>query len=159
MQTFYLADFLEKGIESAFRACFSAARKNNGPVKIVIAPGEYPMSPMEPIELFSDLSIEAEGAKFIWPLHWTGPVHRDMFKGVDICNFSWNGGCFEGHVFDVPPAIPTWEPECCARCIVIETTADGRTENLHFQNIDMLLFNFSIKNFLSRYKIYFSKTY
>lgn len=136
MQTFYLADYLEKGIESAFRACFSAARKNNGPVKIVIAPGEYPMSPMEPIELFSDLSIEAEGAKFIWPLHWTGPVHRDMFKGVDICNFSWNGGRFEGHVFDVPPAIPTWVPECCARCIVIETTADGRTENLHFQNIE-----------------------
>ena len=99
-------------------------------------PGEYTLCPDEPIELFSDLTVEAAGAQFVWPLHWQGAVHRDMFKGVDICNFSWNGGCFKGYVFDVPPAVPTWAPECCARGIVIETSADGRTENLSFQNIE-----------------------
>ena len=135
-RTFFLADFLENDIESAFRACFAAARKADAPVKIVIAPGEYTLCPDEPIELFSDLTVEAEGAKFVWPLHWQGAVHRDMFKGVDVCNFSWNGGYFKGYVFDVPPAVPTWAPECCARGIVIETSADGRTENLSFQNIE-----------------------
>ena len=136
VSTFYLTDFLKSDVESAFRACFAAAKQANAPTKIVIAPGEYTFAPLEPIELFSDLTVEAAGAKFIWPLHWTGPVHRDMFKGVNVCNFSWNGGCFEGHVFDVPPAVPTWAPECCARCIVIETSADGKTENLHFENIE-----------------------
>jgi len=133
---FYLTDFLKGDVEAAFRACFAAARKVDAPVKIVIAPGEYPLAPSEPIELFSDLTVEAEGAKFIWPLRWQGPVHRDMFKGVDVCNFSWTGGCFLGHVFDVPPAVPVWRPECCARGIVIETSADGRTENLRFRNIE-----------------------
>ena len=135
MRVFHLADFLENSAEDALRACFATARKVNAPVKIVIAPGEYTLAPFEPIELFSDLTVEAEGAKFLWPQQWTGAVHRDMFKGVDICNFSWKGGFFAGHVFDVPPAVPTWAPECCARCIVIETSADGRTENLHFENI------------------------
>ncbi len=136
MVVFYLKDFLENDAEAAFRNCFAAAGKVNGPVKIVIAPGEYALAPLEPIELFSDLTIEAKGAKFLWGRQWTGAVHRDMFKGVDICNFSWTGGFFEGHVFDVPPAVPTWAPECCARCIVIETTENGKTENLHFENIE-----------------------
>ena len=135
-RTFFLTDFLENDVEGAFRSCFAAARKAEAPVKIVIAPGEYTLCPDEPIELFTDLTVEATGAQFVWPLHWLGAVHRDMFKGVDICNFSWNGGCFKGYVFDVPPAVPTWAPECCARGIVIETSADGRTENLSFQNIE-----------------------
>ncbi|MBQ6599515.1 MAG: right-handed parallel beta-helix repeat-containing protein [Lentisphaeria bacterium] len=136
MHTFHLADFPANDVEGAFRTCFAAARKVNAPVKIVIAPGEYPLAPLEPIELFSGLTVEAEGAKFIWPRRWQGLVHRDMFKGADICDFSWNGGCFEGHVFDVPPAVPVWKPECCARGIVIETSAGGRTEHLHFRNIE-----------------------
>ena len=135
-RVFHLRDFLEDDVEAAFRACFSAARKVNAPVRIVISPGTYPLAPLEPIELFSGLAVEAEGAKFVWPRHWQGPVHRDMFKGVDVCDLSWRGGRFEGHVFDVPPAVPVWAPECCARCIVVETSADGRTENLRFRDIE-----------------------
>ena len=136
MRVFYLTDFLKDDIESAFRECFAAAQKAGTPVKIVIAPGEYTFAPQTPIGLFSGLTVEAEGARFIWQQHWTGPVHRIMFYGENICNFTWDGGRFEGYVYDVPPAVSTWAPECCARCIVIETTPGGKTENLCFRNIE-----------------------
>lgn len=136
MRVFYLTDFLKDDIESAFRECFAAAQEAGTPVKIVIAPGEYTFAPQTPIGLFSGLTVEAEGARFIWQQHWTGPVHRIMFYGENICNFTWDGGRFEGYVYDVPPAVSTWAPECCARCIVIETTPGGKTENLCFRNIE-----------------------
>lgn len=136
MSIFHLTDFLKNDVEAAFRECFAAAKNANAPVTIMIAPGEYALSPLEPIELFSNLTVEAEGARFVWQKHWSGPVHRVMFRGVDVSNFTWNGGCFEGYVFDVPPAVSTWAPECCARCIVIDTTPGGKTEKLRFQNIE-----------------------
>ena len=135
MQTYYLSDYKRENAEESIRACFTAAQKEHSQVKIIIEPGRYTLSPTVPIPLFSELTVEAAGAEFYWPEKLEEPVHREMFKGIDVCDFSWIGGHFHGHVFDVPPVISRWVPECCARCIVLETSPGGKTRNLSFRDI------------------------
>ncbi|MBQ7652736.1 MAG: hypothetical protein IJS15_17395, partial [Victivallales bacterium] len=136
MDTINLNDYLDgKNAEEAFAACFAAAEALHRPVKILIPPGEYHLSALEPIRLFSGLHVIADGAEFLFPESMDEPVHRTMFAGTDVCDFSWQGGRFLGHVYDVPPAKPTWRPEACGRCIAIETSEHGRTSGLRFDRI------------------------
>ena len=137
METINLNDYLDgKTCEEAFTACFAAAERLRLPVKLIIPPSEYHLSALEPIRLFSGLHIVAEGAEFFFPESMEEPVHRDMFSGTDVCDFSWQGGRFHGHVYDVPPAIPKWRPDACSRGIAINTSANGRTSGLRFDGID-----------------------
>ena len=135
MRTYCLSDFRRDDVEEMFRACFAAAQQDHAPVKVVIPPGAYHLAPTVPIPLFSGLTVEAFGAEFRWPEKLADPVHREMFKGVDVCDLRWTGGKFVGHVFDVPPAVPAWAPGSCTRCIVIETTSGGKTRDLSFREI------------------------
>ncbi len=136
MDILYITDYLEgRTTEEAFAACFAAAEGLHHHVKIVIAPGEYHLSALEPVRLFSGLSVLADGAEFFFPETMDDPVHRTMFMGTDICDLSWKGGRFHGHVYYVPPAISKWRPDACSRCIAIETSTHGRTSSLRFDCI------------------------
>ena len=136
MKTYNLNDYLDgRTTEEAFAACFAAAEELHRPVKIVIAPGEYRLSALEPVRLFSGLNVVADGAEFFFPESMDNPKHRTMFAGTDIRDFSWRGGRFHGHVYDVPPAIPKWRPDACGRGIAIDTSENGRTANLRFDGI------------------------
>ena len=136
METINLNDYLNgKTTEEAFAACFAAAESLHRSVRLIIPPGEYHLSAIEPIRLFSGLQVMADGAEFFFPESMEEPVHRDMFSGTDICDFSWRGGRFHGFVFDVPPAIPKWRPDACGRAIAINTSENGRTSGLRFDGI------------------------
>jgi hypothetical protein len=141
MKTYYLSDFSPKANKNAddteeFIACFSAAAKNSGPVRIIIEPGEYLLQAIKPVPLFSDLTVEADGAEFYWPENLNNPKHRDMFAGSNIQNLRWHGGHFHGYVYNVPPEVSKWPPESLGRCIVIETTSEGNSSNLRFFDIE-----------------------
>ena len=136
MDTINLNDYLDgMTAEAAFTACFSAAEALHRPVKVIIPPGEYHLSALTPVRLFSGLHVAADGAEFFFPESMEEPMHRTMFHGTDVCDFSWQGGRFHGHVYDVPPAIPKWRPDACSRCIAIETSEHGRTSGLRFDGI------------------------
>ena len=140
MKTFNLSDFIgnimpQADMTAAFVSCFETAKKCGENVQIIIPPGEYHLNATEPVELFSCLSVFAEGASFYFPENMDFPKHRTMFLGTDIQNFFWQGGAFYGFVYDVPPALSRWRPDACSRGIAVQTSEHGVTSNLCFRNI------------------------
>ena len=136
MKTINLADYLDgKSHDGAFAACFAAAEGMHSSVRIVIPPGEYKLSAINPIRLFSGLDVIADGAEFFFPEDMDNPKHRTMFAGTDVRDFSWRGGRFHGHVYDVPPAVSKWRPDACSRCIAIDTTEKGVNSGIRFDGI------------------------
>ncbi len=88
-----------------------------------------------PIELKSNLSVTAYGARFILPDTLGDQPHRVLFRGENIHNFRWQGGHFEGKVFDPDNQKNYWPPSANTRAILISTTADGETSDLTFRDI------------------------
>ena len=84
MKTFDVSEYIgntlpEVDVTKAFCSCFSAAEAAGGSVQIVIPPGKYHLSALEPVKLFSDLTVVAEGAEFYFPEKMDDPKHRTMF--------------------------------------------------------------------------------
>ncbi|MCC9605099.1 right-handed parallel beta-helix repeat-containing protein [Blastopirellula sp. JC732] len=101
---------------------------------VTIPPGVYRLDGASPIVLKSDLAVVARGAEFRFPESLPG--HRGvMFTGTDLRNFSWEGGKFVGHVFDLDRSDNVWEPQANSRPIVISSSKEGQSENLRFANI------------------------
>ncbi len=104
---------------------------------VTIPPGDYKLDGKEPIELKSDLTVSAYGARFFLPEQLGDQARIVLFRGENIQNFRWQGGHFEGHVFDPSksPQKNSWPPNANTRAIVINTTGSGTTDHLVFQDI------------------------
>lgn len=118
--------------EAPLRTAFDTAKAGD---TIVIPPGEYHLDGAVPIPLKSDLTIIAEEATFRLPERMGDKARAVIFQGQDVCNLTWRGGHFIGHVFDQSKADNTWEPNVNTRGILITTSPGGRTENLRFEGI------------------------
>lgn len=101
---------------------------------VKIAPRRYFLDGSRPIQLPSQIRVEAYGAEFHFPEKMTTPK-AVMFSGVDLYDFTWNGGKFVGHVFDPDKPQNVWPPNTNSRGIVISTSSDGTCRNLRFREI------------------------
>ena len=54
---------------------------------------------------------------------------------MDISNFSWQGGVFKGHVFDVNSIENSWAPNVNTRGILVACSENGKVENIEFHGI------------------------
>lgn len=102
---------------------------------LTIPPGDYLLDGKQPIELKSNLTVKAEGARFFFPNTLDDQARIVLFRGENIRNLRWQGGHFEGYVFDPANSNNTWPPNANTRAIVISTTADGVTSDLIFRDI------------------------
>lgn len=118
--------------DKAFAACFAAASAPGS--VIVIDPGTYRLEGKESILLHSQTTVHADGAVFLLPDDLGDKLHRIIFYGNGICDFSWNGGTFIGHVFRPDAEESCWEPNACVRCIYIESW-NSKTENIRFERV------------------------
>jgi polygalacturonase len=113
-------------------ALFKAAKEHS---TITIPPGDYILDGTRPIEIKSNLTVMAAGARFRFPSSLEDQAQIVLFRGENIRNFRWQGGHFEGNVFDPANANNTWPPNANTRAIVIQTTTDGVTSDLTFRDI------------------------
>lgn len=103
---------------------------------ITIPPGEYYLSGKEAIPLASGIHVFAYGAKFYLPKELGDQARIILFEGVDLTDFSWHGGHFQGYIFDHLNPPNTWEPNVNTRIFVVKTTSGGRTDRLTFRDIN-----------------------
>ncbi len=134
-----LSDFgaIANGIENCFEAlkkCFTKAAEKSGTI-IVIEPGEYLIDSEESIPLYSDLTVVAKGAVFKFPKDLGICKYRTLFCGEDIKNFSWQGGHFEGYVYDINKTDNPWPPFAYTGCIRIYTSDNGSIENITLKDV------------------------
>lgn len=118
----------------AFVEAFASAAKNGGGV-ITVPPGDYYFDGKTSIPLCSDLTVHAEGVRFLLPQTLGGKARIDLFTGTNVQRFTWQGGEFIGHCFDHKRMPDTWEPNVTTRMILIETTPDGVTRDLTFRDV------------------------
>lgn len=102
---------------------------------LTIPAGDYQLDGKSPIQLKSNLTVKADGARFILPQTLEDHAQLVLFRGENLQNFHWHGGHFEGNVFDPARSDNSWPPNANTRAIVITTTADGTTSNLSFCDI------------------------
>ena len=117
---------------AALRAIFDQAKDHSS---VTISPGDYYLDGTKPIELRSNLMVNAYGARFHLPEKLDDRARVVLFTGENICNFRWNGGHFVGRVFDPSHSQNVWPPNANTRAILITTTKGGETKNLTFQDI------------------------
>ena len=115
------------------RDIFTAARKSN--TIVTIPPGDYFLDGLKPIQLDSNTTVNAYGARFHLPKTLGDQAKLVLFFGENVCNLNWFGGHFEGHVFDPNQLDNRWPPNANTRAIVSSTTASGTSENLTFRDI------------------------
>lgn len=136
---FFVQDFGAKADGStddsaAFQRCFAEASREVGATVTILA-GDYFLSGEKPIRLGSHLTVSAYGARFHLPKKLGDKARVVMFAGENLSDFRWFGGHFSGDVFDNTRGENTWEPNANTRCVLVTTTAGGRTENLSFRDI------------------------
>jgi hypothetical protein len=107
----------------------------NGGGIVTIPSGDYHLDGNAPIELHSQTTVWAYGARFHLPEQPGDKARVVLFGGQNIHDFSWFGGHFSGHVFDPGDADNRWEPNANTRALLFTTTTDGRTENLTFRDL------------------------
>ena len=118
----------------AFQRCFNDAAKNGGG-KILISPGTYYMAGAGGIEIPSNTTVTATGAKFLLPAMLGDRARITLFQGQDVVNFSWIGGHFQGYCFDPNRLDNTWEPNVHTQIFRITTSQQGNTRHLLFRDI------------------------
>ncbi len=74
---------------SALRDLFENAKEHS---TLIIPPGEYRWDGGEPIELRSDLTVSAYGARFVFPRSLEDQARLVMFQGENLRNLRWSGG-------------------------------------------------------------------
>lgn len=115
------------------RNLFNASTERGSTINI--PPGDYYLEGKEPVELKSDRTVYAYGARFHFPEELEDKSRRLLFNGENLSNFNWFGGHFQGKVFD-PDATPNrWPPNANTRAILIKTSKDNGTRNLVFRDV------------------------
>lgn len=112
---------------------FAAANISKG--VITIPPGDYDLTGVPPIQLTSNTTVKAYGARFHLPENLGDQLHRVFFRGENLHHFQWLGGHFIGHVFDPAKENQSWPPHANTRAILITTTPSGQTADLTFRDI------------------------
>lgn len=138
-KNFNLSNYYPKGDGSsddtkAFYALFSAVQKAGGGI-VTIPAGNYYLKGEKPIPISSEIKVFAHGAKIFLPEVLGDKARLVLFEGTDVKDFSWFGGFFVGYCFDPKQPKNTWEPNANTRIIVINTSKNGKTDNLNFRDI------------------------
>lgn len=120
----------------AFQQCFAMADEEES--VIVIEPGKYLIDGNEPIILSANTSVIATDAEFIFPRELGDKIHRIMFRGKNISNFSWTGGVFRGFVYNPLALSKVWEPHANTKCIEIVRTPDGEAKNIRVEKVQSI---------------------
>jgi hypothetical protein len=102
---------------------------------VIIPPGDYHLDGKIPIALKSSLNVTAYGARFCLPESLEEQSRAVLFSGQNIRNLRWQGGHFEGHVFDPDASNNAWPPNANTRAIVISTSTGGETNNITFRDV------------------------
>lgn len=125
----------EKDETEAFQKCFTEVAEAGGGI-VVIAPRTYYLSGSSPIKLPSNTKVVATGARFILPKVMGDRAKLLLFEGVNVHDFTWEGGRFEGYCFDINAASNTWEPNANTGIFRFRTTPQGTTARLLFKGIE-----------------------
>jgi len=118
----------------AFNALFNDVQ-NAGGGTVTIPAGEYFLSGLKSLKIPSNTTVFAYGAKFVLPKTLGDQARIVLFKGLDVTNFTWFGGHFEGHCFDHRNPPNTWEPNVTTRIFVISTSEKGKTDRILFRDV------------------------
>lgn len=118
----------------AFTTMFAEVRLAGGGT-VTIPPGKYYLSGEKTISLSSGTNVNAHGAEFYLPKVLGDQARIVLFHGTNITDFSWDGGHFQGYVFDHLNMQNSWEPNVNTRIFVINTSSGGRTDRLTFRDI------------------------
>ena len=132
----HLSDFMEKenNCVTALKRLFNEAAKRSNSVVIIDA-GEYLIDDTEPIKLCSNVTVKADGAKFLFPGFLGKNTRRIMFEGTNIENLTWRGGHFQGYVYDPDNTENLWKPYAYSGCINIVTSSEGKIKNVCIENV------------------------
>lgn len=114
-------------------ALFAPATTKGGVV--TIPPGDYSLDGREPIQLSSNTTVIAQGARFHLPAQLGDQARLVLFAGDNVRQFSWHGGEFFGHVFDPAQRENAWEPNVCTRVFLFTTTRERRTSDILFRDV------------------------
>lgn len=115
-------------------AAFLASAPENGGVA-TIPPGDYLLDGTAPLPIPSGVTVRAYGARFSFPQQLAEGAQLVLFEGTNVTNFAWYGGEFIGHVFDPAKQINAWEPSASTRVFVINTSSNGVTKNILFDQV------------------------
>ncbi len=140
-KTIHLSDFspFADGIHNDFDALFRCFSEADGEENIiVIDAGKYLVDSPISVPLSSGTSVFAQNAEFIFPISLGDTLHRSMFSGTDLKNFSWFGGKFRGYVYSPLIERPLWEPNACTKGIDIQKSAEGESKNIRFENVSSI---------------------
>jgi len=130
----FLCLLLLTAIVSADDSATLAALLEKGGV-VTIPAGDYHLDGAKPLPLASNISVFAHGARFILPEVLPDKARVVLFSGADISHFTWHGGEFVGHVFDLSQAENSWEPNANTKGIEITTTKEGGTHDILFREV------------------------
>ncbi len=117
-----------------FLACFRAAASCPHPT-VIIDSGEYTLSGNTPIPLSSGMTVLAEGAVFRYPRAPLADGEHMLFYGEDVCDLTFRGGRFRGHVYDPLRDDNVWQPHTSAGGIFIRRTPSGEVKNIFISHI------------------------
>ena len=136
-QTVYLSRYSptangESNDFEALHRCFSAACEGD---TVVVEPGTYLVDSARSIPLCSHLRVVADGAVFRFPRSLGDCEHRMMFLGEDISHLNWQGGCFEGYVYNPLSAINAWEPSACTKGICVLGSEKGGVSDIRISGV------------------------
>lgn len=118
---------------TAFLKCFERAKDEES--IIVIEAGKYLIDGEYSIPLYTNLTVVATDAEFIFPRALGDKHHRVMFCGKNISNFTWTGGLFRGFVYNPVQSMTLWEPSANTKCIEIVRTPDGESKNIRVEKV------------------------
>jgi hypothetical protein len=117
---------------TGLRSLFEEAKEHS---TVTIPPGDHFLDGKHAIELKSNLTVTAYGARFHLPDSLEDQSRIVVFSGENIRNFRWLGGHFEGHVFDPAKPRNAWPPNANTRAMVFTTTVGGETSDLIFRDV------------------------
>lgn len=119
----------------AFQRCFEEVTLARG-ATVQIPARTYYISGKVPIKLPSNTKVVATGARFILPKVLGDRAKIILFEGVDVHDFIWEGGRFEGHCFDINATNNTWEPNTNTVVFRFWSSPQGMTSKLLFKDIE-----------------------
>ena len=124
----------KKNAFEALKKCFEKSSEREKSV-IVIEPGEYLVDSGDSIPLYSHTLVIADGAEFKFPENLGDNFIRRMFRGINVEDFTWQGGSFRGYVYDVNKKENLWKPYSFTGCICIYTKEGGCVKDIRIKNV------------------------
>jgi hypothetical protein len=139
IKTFNLNDYapFADGITDdteAFKRMLKDVEKSKGG-NVTIPAGDYYLLGDISLPISSNTTITAYGATFYLPEKLDDRHKIVLFKGTDVVNLFWFGGCFKGSCFNPNLEANSWEPNVNTRMIVIDVSKYGVCDRLTFRDI------------------------